>query len=127
MPGPTYDPLAGHAPVWARLIGGDGVSPASASNPQRTSAAPLTAGTDRSGTAGTTSSTLAAANTSRQGLEVQNVSANNLGINEFGGTAAIGSAGTYTLPAGATMRVKTNRQVNVIASAASSAYTATEY
>lgn len=92
-----------------------------------TTSSALTAGTDRSGTAGTGSTTLAAANTARRGLEIQNISANNIGINEFGGTAAIGAAGTYTLAAGASMRVRTNRQVNVIASAANSAYTATEF
>ncbi len=90
-------------------------------------ALPLTAGTDRSGTAGTSSATLAAANSSRRGLEIQNVSANNIGINEFGGTAAIGSAGTYTIAAGAQFRVRTNRAISVIASAANSAYTATEF
>lgn len=90
-------------------------------------ASALVAGTNRSGTAGTTSATLAAANPARRGLEIQNISTNNLGVNEFGGTAAIGSAGTYTIAAGASMRVRTNQQINVIASAASSAYTATEF
>lgn len=100
--------------------------PASGST-QTTQTSPLPAGTDRSGTAGTTSAQLAAANATRRGLNIQNISANNLGINEFGGTAAIGTAGTYTLAAGATLNVRTNRQINVIASAASSAYTATEF
>ncbi len=95
--------------------------------PVITQAAALSAGTDRSGTAGTTSAQLAAANPSRRGLNIQNISANNLGINEFGGTAAIGTAGTYTLAAGATINVRTNRQINVIASAAASAFTATEF
>ena len=95
--------------------------------PVTTQGAALAAGTDRSGTAGTTSTTLAAANTARRGLNVQNISANNLGINEFGGTAAIGTAGTYTLAAGATINVRTNRLITVIASAAASAYTATEF
>jgi len=88
---------------------------------------PLTAGTNRSGTAGTTASQLAAANSNRQGLEIQNVSANNIGINEIGGTASIGAAGTYTLAPGGSIRVRTNRAVSVIAAAASSAYTATEW
>lgn len=89
--------------------------------------APLTAAVDRSGTAGTGSTQLAAANPNRRGLNIQNVSANNLGIHEFGGTAAIGSPGTYTLAAGATLNVRTANQINVIASAAGSAYTATEF
>lgn len=89
--------------------------------------AALTAGTDRSGTAGTSSSTLAAANAVRRGLNIQNISANNMGINEFGGTAAIGTAGTYTVAAGASINVRTSNAISVIASAAASAYTATEF
>lgn len=89
--------------------------------------APLTAGTDRSGTAGTSSTSLAAANTARRGLNIQNISANTIGLNEVGGAAAIGSPGTYTLAAGASFNVRTNQAVNVIASAAGSAYTATEF
>lgn len=103
----------------------DGVG--TASSPATTQSAPLTAATDRSGTAGTTSTQIAPANVNRRGLEVQNVSAANLGINEFGGAAAIGTAGTYTIPAGGTFRARTNRQINVIASAAGSAYTGTEF
>lgn len=91
------------------------------------SSAPLSAGTDRSGTAGTSSTQLAAANAARRGLNIQNISANNLGINEFGGTAAIGTPGTYTVPAGASINVRTANAITVIASAASSAYTATEF
>lgn len=87
----------------------------------------LTAGTDRSGTAGTSSATLAPANTARKGLNIQNISANNLGINEFGGTAAIGTPGTYTIPAGGSTNIRTTNAITVIASAASSAYTATEF
>lgn len=88
---------------------------------------PLTAGTNRSGTATTTSATLAAANPNRRGLEIQNIGANNIGINEFGGTAGIGTAGTYTLAPGASMRVRTNQLVTVIAATASTAFTATEW
>lgn len=88
---------------------------------------PLGAGTDRSGSAGTSASSLAAANPKRLGLNIQNVSTNVIGINEVGGTAAIGSAGTYTIPAGATVNVRTNRAVSIIASGAGSAYTATEF
>lgn len=92
----------------------------------QTQSAPLAAGTDRSGTVSTTPAQLAPANANRRSLNIQNISGNNLGINEFGGTAAIGSAGTYTLAAGATVNVRTNRQINVVASAANSAFTATE-
>jgi len=87
----------------------------------------LTAGTDRSGTAGTSSTTLASANTARKGLNIQNISANTIGINEFGGVAAIGTAGTYTVPAGGSTNIRTTNLITVVASAASSAYTATEF
>ena len=87
----------------------------------------LRSGTDRSGTAGTGSTSLAAANPKRRGLNIQNISANNLGVNEFGGTAAIGSPGTYTIPAGGSMNVRTTQAIMVTASGAGSAYTATEY
>ena len=87
----------------------------------------LPAATDRSGTATTTSGTLALANASRRGLNIQNIGANNIGVNEFGGTAAIGTAGTYTLAPGASMNIRTNRAVTVIAATASTAYSATEF
>jgi len=106
---------------------GNAAGAGTATSPTITQAAPLGAGTDRSGTAGTSSAALAAANTSRRGLNIQNISANVLGINEIGNTAAIGSPGTYTLAAGASFNVRTNQAVNVIASAAGSAYTATEF
>ncbi len=92
-----------------------------------TTPAVLSAGTDRSGTAATSSGPLAAANASRIGLHIQNIGANNIGVNEFGGTAAIGTAGTYTLVPNASMTVRTNRAVNVIAVTAPTAYSATEF
>lgn len=95
--------------------------------PVITQNAALSAGTDRSGTATTSSTTPIAANTARRGLNIQNIGANNIGINEFGGTAAIGTAGTYTLAAGATLNVRTNRAISVIAATASTPYTATEF
>ena len=114
-------------PLFVASVAGGNVVPAgTATDPQVINTAYLPAGTDRSGTAGTTSATLAAANSTRRNLFIQNVSANNIGINEFGNTAAIGTPGTYTIPAGGSARVSTNRAVTVIASAASSAYTATE-
>lgn len=102
----------------------------SASDPYNTQTAPLTAGTDRSGnTSGTanTSTTLAAANANRRGLNIQNISANPIGINEIGGAAAIGTPGTYTVPAGGTINVRTNRAVTVVSATATQPYTATEF
>jgi hypothetical protein len=88
----------------------------------------LGAGTDRSGTATTTSGGLnVAANSARKGLVGQNTSAVNIGFNEFGGTAAIGSAGTYTVAAGQSFSISTNRLVNFIAASGTAAVTLTEY
>jgi hypothetical protein len=92
-------------------------------NPQGT----LPAGTDRSGTAATSSGQIVAANSARKGLEIQNIGANNIGINEFGGAAAIGTAGTYTLAPGASMKIRTNRAVTAIAATGATAFTATEW
>lgn len=87
----------------------------------------LTAGTNRSGTATTTSGGLnVAANTSRRALVGQNISAVNIGFNEFGGTAAIGTAGTYTVPAGSSFSISTTNQVNFIAASGTAAVTMTE-
>jgi len=87
----------------------------------------LPAGTDRSGTAQTTSGQIIAANPARRGLDIQNIGANNIGINEFGGTAAIGTPGTYTVAPNGSFRVKTNRAVTAIAATAATAFTATEW
>lgn len=92
-----------------------------------TQGAVLPAGTDRSGSATTSSTQLAAANATRRGLNIQNIGANNIGINEFGVTAAIGTAGTYTLVPGASMNVRTNRAVTMIAATGATAFTATEF
>jgi hypothetical protein len=86
----------------------------------------LQAGTDRSGTANTTASTLAPANTSRNFLSGQNVGANNIWINEVGGTAAANTAGSYKVIPGNAFNVQTNRAVSVIAETGPTAYTATE-
>lgn len=88
----------------------------------------MLAGTDRSGTATTTSGALTvAANSARRGLVGQNVSAVNIGVNEHGGTAAIGSAGTYTVSAGQSFAISTNKAVNFIAASGTAAVTMTEY
>lgn len=107
--------------------GDDIVPPGTSSNPTVIQAASLPAGTDRSGTAATTSGSLAPANTSRRALNIQNIGANNIGVNEFGGTAAIGTSGTYTIAPGGSLNVRTNRAITVIAATSATAYTATEY
>lgn len=88
----------------------------------------LTAGTDRSGSATTTSGVLSvAALASRRGLVGQNISTVSIGFNEFGGTAAIGTAGTYTVAAGSSFSISTNRLINFIAASGTAAVTMTEY
>lgn len=88
----------------------------------------LPATTDRSGTATTTSGGLSvAANTNRRGLVGQNISAVNIGFNEQGGTAAIGTAGTYTVAAGSSFAISTNKLINFIAASGTAAVTMTEY
>ena len=88
----------------------------------------LPAATDRSGSATTTSGGLTvAANANRRGLVGQNISAVNIGYNEFAGTAAIGTAGTFTVPPNASFVVSTNRAVNFIAASGTAAVSLTEY
>lgn len=90
--------------------------------------AALTAGTNRSGTATTTSGGLSvAANSARKGLVGQNIGANNIGFNEFGGTAAIGTAGTFTVTPGTSFSISTTNLVNFIAATGNTAVSMTEY
>jgi hypothetical protein len=87
-----------------------------------------TAGTNLSGTVTTTSGgfNLAASATRKPGdVQGQNIGANNIGFNEFGGTAAIGTAGTYTVVPGATFSITTNQLVNFIAATGNTAVTIT--
>lgn len=87
-----------------------------------------TAGTDLSGTVTTSSGVFnipANANRKPGDVQGQNISANTIGFNEFGGAAAIGTAGTYTVAPGATFSITTNRLVNFIAAGGNSAVTIT--
>jgi len=87
----------------------------------------LPAGVNRSGTATTTSGGLnVTANASRYILQGQNVGTVNVGYNEFGGVAAIGSAGTYTVAPGASFNISTNQLVNFVAASGTAAVTMTE-
>ncbi len=93
-----------------------------------TAPAALTATTDRSGTATTTSGTglNVPANAARTFLVGQNISAVNIGFNEQGGVAAIGTPGTYTVAAGASFSISTNKLINFIAASGTAAVTMTE-
>lgn len=88
----------------------------------------LPAGTDRSSsiTTGGSAQQLAPANSARVSLTGQNTSAGNLGINEVGGTAAIGSAGTYTIAPGQSFSVGTNRAISIVGATTGQTFTATE-
>lgn len=101
----------------------------SVSNPTYTQSTALPAGTDRSGTAQTTAggAVLAALNTSRRGLNIQNIGANNIGFTENGTDPVIGAAGTYTITPGNSASIRTNRQVKVIAATGATPFSATEF
>lgn len=87
----------------------------------------INAGTNRSGTATTVSGGLTVpANANRKLLVGQNVSAVDIGFNEFGGAAAIGSPGTYTVPPRESFSISTTNAVNFIAASATAAVTMTE-
>lgn len=88
----------------------------------------LPATTDRSGTATTTSGALKVdANANRRGLVGQNISTVNIGFNEQGGTAAIGTAGTYTVAPGTGFAISSNKLINFVAASGTAAVTMTEY
>jgi len=109
------------------IAGGNGTAVASKTNSTYVQPGSLTATTDRSGTATTTSGGLnVAANASRTFLVGQNIGAVNLGYNEQGGTAAIGTAGTYTVPPGVSFLISTNKLVNFICASSTCAVTLTE-
>lgn len=88
----------------------------------------LPAGTNVSGTitTGGTAQVLAAANAARKALYGQNISAGDLWINETGGNAAVGAAGSYKVAAGESFSVNTNRAISIIGATTGQAFTATE-
>ena len=90
-------------------------------------AGPLPAGTDRSGTTDAGAKVLAPANVARLSLTGQNISAGDIWINEIGGTATVGAAGSYKIGPGVAFAIATNRAVSVIGgTGAGQAWTATE-
>lgn len=89
--------------------------------------AALPTGTNRSGTAGTTSGALnVPANPARKSLVGQNVSAVDIGINEFGGVAVIGEADTYTVAPNQAFSISTQNLINFIAASGTAAVAMTE-
>jgi len=111
-------------------VGADGlpIPAGSATDPTNITTGALTATTDRSGTVTTVSGVFnVPANATRKGLVGQNIGANNIGFNEQGGTAAIGTAGTYTVTPGSSFSISSNKLVNFIAATGSTAVSMTEY
>ena len=100
-------------------------------NPDGTSigASPLATGTDRSSTItlGGTAQVLAAANTARIALVGQNIDiAEDMWINEIGGTAAANTVGSWLVPPKSTFSIDTQRAVSVVAATTGHKWTATE-
>jgi hypothetical protein len=114
--------------VRAWLMGGDGLTPASASNPIPVGPGALPAGTSRSGAIATggTAQDLAAANSARKGLTGQNISSGDLWVNENGGTAAADSTDAYRVPSGAMFTISTNEKVSIVGATTGQKFTATE-
>ena len=93
-----------------------------------TTSATLPAGTSRSGsiTLGGTAQDLAAANTSRKSLTIQNISSGDLWINENGGTASVEGTDAYRLTPGAWASASTNEKVSIIGATTGQKFTAME-
>lgn len=87
----------------------------------------LPAGTNRSGsiTAANTSQTLAAANTTRKYLGIQNTSTGDLWIDEFGNDAVLASP-SFRIAAGGSLNVRTNAKIAIIGATAGQTWSATE-
>jgi len=89
-----------------------------------------TRGVDRSGTitTGGTAQELAAENSIRTGLTVQNISDTDMWIDEVGGTAAAAGTGSFLLPAnGGVYQVGTFNAISIFCATTGKAFTATEY
>lgn len=88
----------------------------------------LPAGTDRSGaiTTGGTAQTIAAANSLRSSLRIQNISAETCYVNEIGGTAAAATSGSYEIASKAFFSVSTNRAISYVCATTGSKFTAIE-
>jgi ABC-type multidrug transport system fused ATPase/permease subunit len=114
--------------VRAWLVGADGSTPVSSTNPLPVTGGALPEGTSRSGaiTTGGTAQDLAPANASRKSLTGQNISAGDLWINENGGTAAADGTDSWKVIAGASFKISTNEKVSIIGATTGQKFTATE-
>lgn len=88
----------------------------------------LVAGTNRSGAiaVGGTAQQLAAANADRRSLNIQNISAGDLWVNEIGADATADTAGSWKVPAGAVFTSSTNRAISIVGATTGQKFTATE-
>lgn len=87
----------------------------------------LPTATKRTGSATTTSSQFVAANTSRRGLTIQNLSTTaTLYVDEFGGTVTAGSA-SYTVGPLQSVSIQTQNAVTVLASTGTINLNGTEF
>ena len=126
----TNDILGVHYPRIKITLGAAGVNDGdvSSANPIPVIDGYLPAGTNRSGTitAGGTAQQLAAANTTRRALYGQNISAADLWVNEVGGNAAVGAAGSYKVGPGEGFSISTNRAISIVGATTGQAFTAVE-
>lgn len=88
----------------------------------------LPAGTSRSGsiTTGGTAQDVAAANTARKSLTIQNISSGDLWVNEDGGTAAADTVNSWKVPSGGIIKIATNEKVSIVGATTGQKFTATE-
>lgn len=89
----------------------------------------VTLGGDNRGgsiTTGGTAQVLAAANPMRQRIEGQNISAEDLWINDQGGTAAADTPGSWKVPAGETFYSDRSGAISIVGATTGSEFTAYE-
>lgn len=126
----TLEPYsAGGSGSTTTINGVNGSTAATNANPLPVQTGALSATTnDRSGTATTTSGAFfVAANTNRRELVGQNESTTlTIYFNEFNGTAAAATAGSYTVPPLTGFRVSTKNRVNFVSPGGSAPVTMTE-
>lgn len=116
--------------IWARSLGGVPVDIVIATGNLGSSVSVATgapAATNRSGTiaAGGTSQVVSTGAAPRTSLVIQNISAGDLWVSEFG-AAAVDTPGSYKIVAGATFTILTKNQVTIIGASTGQKFTATE-
>jgi hypothetical protein len=119
-----------HYPRTKISLGADGAAADLAvTNPMPTIGNYLPAGTSVSGsiTTGGTSQTLVAANTTRRGVYVQNISSGDLWINEIGGAAAVNTAGSWKIAPGEVFSASTNRAITIVGATTGQTFTGIEF